>query len=169
MLTERIVPFFRKFFKCSADLNFLRETGNSNSQRKRKKPCFSLRLGAKKKGCVLMIKTKILSLILCAVLALLLTGCNAGNTVSRVTSKAGDTISKAGEDLSKAEDKMESDGRTDSDLDTSSDRDTIRDDSAIDDNNGILSSDGDRNDTDSEWVDTDPGSSADYDTSSDLS
>ncbi|MCH5353390.1 MAG: hypothetical protein J1E06_07985 [Acutalibacter sp.] len=115
-----------------------------------------------------MIKNKICAAILCAALALLLTGCQAGNTVSRVTSKAGDTVSKAGEDMSKAESRMESDDRTDSDLNTSSDHDTSRDDSAIGDNSDVLTPDDDMSGLENggDWAGSDLPAD---DTSSDLS
>ena len=117
-----------------------------------------------------MIKTRILPMLLCALLALLLTGCGnrAGNTVNKVTSKAGDVVSKAGEELSKAGSRMESDDRKESDRDTS-EYDSSRVDSNLDDNSGIFTPDDDldRTESDGNWINSDLP--ADNDTSSDLS
>ena len=119
-----------------------------------------------------MIKNKISAAILCAALAILLTGCSAGNTVSRVTSKAGDVVSKAGEDMSDAgsrmeSDRTESDNRTDSDLDTSSDHNDNRDDD-LNDNSGVFTPDDDASGLESgDWIGSDLPEGGD--TSSDLS
>lgn len=104
-------------------------------------------------------------MFLCVVLALLLTGCKAGNTVSRTTSKAGDVVSKAGEDLSKAESRMESDGRTESDRDTS-DYDSSRVDPDSGDSSVFDPDDISGLEEFSEWT---PSDSSANDTSSDLS
>lgn len=55
-----------------------------------------------------MAKKRIFILSLCAVLSLLLAGCDSGKTASNAASKVGETVSRIGEDVSGAMSRAES-------------------------------------------------------------